>query len=86
MMAFIRAHITYPLKARRAGHQGTVYVNFLVEKDGSLSDLKVVERVSPELDAEALRVVKLMPRWIPAKKNGSPIAAEFKLPVKFKLH
>ena len=64
--------------------QGRVVITFFVEPDGSLSDIEVVRKVDPLLDEEALRVVKAMPKWIPAKQNNIPIRAKYTLPIIFR--
>ena len=74
-----------PPAAEENGIQGRVVVQFVVEKDGSISNVNVVRSVDPSLDKEAIRVVKAMPRWIPGKQNGSPVRCKFTLPVSFKL-
>ena len=60
-------------------------ISFFVEPDGSLSDIEVVRKVDPLLDEEALRVVKAMPKWIPAKQNNTPIRAKMTMPIEFRL-
>ncbi|MBR3090026.1 MAG: TonB family protein, partial [Prevotella sp.] len=61
-----------------------VVVSFFVEPDGSLSDIELVRKVAPELDEEVLRVVKAMPKWIPASQNNTPIRAKFTMPITFR--
>lgn len=60
-------------------------ISFFVEPDGSLSDIEIVRKVNPELDEEALRVVKAMPKWFPAKQNSTPIRAKMTMPIEFRL-
>ena len=67
-----------------ASFQGQVVVSFFVEPDGSLSDIELVRKVAPELDEEVLRVVKAMPKWIPAIHNNKPIRAKYTLPITFR--
>lgn len=67
-----------------ASIQGRVVVSFFVEPDGSLSDIELVRKVAPELDEEVLRVVKAMPKWIPASQNNKPIKAKFTMPITFR--
>lgn len=67
------------------GEQGTAILEFTIEKDGSVTDVKVVKSVSPSIDAEAIRVVKLMKDWMPAKKDGKTVRSRMKLPVAFRL-
>ena len=85
MMKFLQQNIKYPEEAKKSGAQGRVIVQFVVEKDGSVTDAKVVKSVSPELDAEALRVVKSMPKWIPGEQRGEKVRVQFTLPVMFKM-
>lgn len=85
MYAFIGANLKYPAKSRRLGHQGTVYISFVVGKDGTLSDFDLIRGISTECDEEALRVVKLFPPWKPGEHRGKIVKAKYTLPVKFKL-
>ena len=85
MMKFLQQNIKYPEEAKKSGAQGRVIVQFVVEKDGSVTDAKVVKSVSPELDAEALRVVKSMPKWVPGEQRGEKVRVQFTLPVMFKM-
>ena len=78
-------NLTYPAEAAENGIQGRVIVEFVVEKDGSVSNVKVVRAVDPLLDKEAVRVIKRMPRWAPGKNNGENVRVHFVLPVTFKL-
>ena len=66
------------------GIQGRVAVTFVVERDGSIDSIKVVKKVSPELDREALRVIRLMPKWNPGKQNGKTVRTKYTIPVIFK--
>ena len=86
MMNFLKKNIRYPASARRMGVDGTVYVSFVVSKDGSISEVKVIRGLSADLDQEAVRVVSMMPRWRPGKQNGKPVFVRFVLPIKFKLN
>lgn len=85
MMQFIAQNLRYPKAAQEAGVQGRVMLQFTVGQDGTLSDIKVLRSVSAEIDAEAVRVVRSMPRWTPAKANGKPISARYMVPVAFRL-
>jgi TonB family protein len=85
MMEFLVKNISYPKEAQDKNIQGTVYVSFIVEKDGSISNAKVIRGVHKLLDKEALRVVNLMPKWIPGKQNGKTARVAFTMPVKFAL-
>ena len=75
----------YPPIAAENGVQGRVIVQFVVEKDGSVTDVHVARSVDPSLDKEAVRVVKVMPKWIPGKQNGSAVRVKYTVPVLFKL-
>ncbi|MDE6769479.1 MAG: M56 family metallopeptidase [Muribaculaceae bacterium] len=85
LMQYLNQNVRYPEEAFLANEQGRVIVKFIVEADGSISDPRLVHGVSPSLDQEALRVVKTMPKWTPAKVNGKPVASWFNLPISFKL-
>ena len=84
-MLFRSKQIKYPVIAEENGVQGRVIVTFVVERDGSITDVKVVKSVDPSLDKEAQRVVKGMPRWIPGKQNGSAVRVKYTVPVTFRL-
>src|SRR5690606_1620725 len=86
MMNFIRKNMRYPASARRMGVEGTVYVSFVVSKDGSISEVQVVRGISADCDKEAMRVVSMMPPWKPGRQNGKPVFVRFVLPIKFKLN
>ena len=85
MLQYLMKNIKYPEQAVKEGIQGRVTVRFIVEKDGSISDVKPVLSVHPLLNKEAVRVVKSMPKWSPGKQNGKPVRVRFNLPVMFKL-
>jgi TonB family protein len=80
---FLSTNIRYPEVARNAGVQGTTFVQFIVSEDGSISDVSIIKGVSPECDAEAMRVVGLSPKWIPGKQSGQNVKVRFVLPIKF---
>lgn len=84
-LEFMARNLRYPTKAREAGKQGRVIVQFVVRKDGSLSDFKVLCPVDPWLDAEAIRVISTMPKWKPGMQDGKPVSVKFTLPVTFML-
>ena len=86
MLKYIMENIKYPEQAMKEGIQGRVAVSFIVEKDGSISDVKPVLSVHPLLNKEAVRVVKSMPKWTPGKQNGKPVRVRFNVPVMFKLN
>ena len=84
-LEFMARNLRYPAKAQEAGKQGRVIVQFVVRKDGSLSDFKVLRPVDPWLDAEAIRVISTMPKWKPGMQDGKPVSVKFTLPVTFML-
>ena len=85
LMAFLRNNIKYPEVAEENGIQGRVVTTFVIEADGSITDVNVLKSVDPSLDKEALRVVKSMPKWISGMQNGKPARAKFTLPITFGL-
>lgn len=85
MMKFLSDNIRYPVIAQENGIQGRVICNFVVERDGSITDVQVVRGVDPSLDREAVRVIQQMPRWKPGKQRGSAVRVRFTLPVVFRL-
>ena len=84
-MVFIGKNIKYPVEAQQAKIEGRVIVRFVVGRDGSVSDVEVMRGVSPELDAEAVRVVSMMPKWIPGKQRGKAVAVKYTMPIMFRL-
>jgi len=85
LMKYMGAHVKYPEEAKKNKIEGKVFVAFLVDKDGNVKDATVVKSANKYLDKEALRVIKGMPKWNPAKKDGKNVAAKMTLPVAFKL-
>lgn len=85
LMKFLQRNVKYPTAAQQAGIQGKVVVEFTVKKDGSVADIKVIRSVNPELDAEAMRVISVMPKWKPGEQRGTPVDARFDLPINFHL-
>ena len=85
LMKWLSSHVQYPAIAQENGVQGRVIVAFVVEKDGSVTDVTVVRSVDPSLDKEAARVVRQMPKWIPGKQNGAAVRVKYNVPVTFKL-
>ena len=85
LMKYLSMNLRYPKEAQAKGIQGRVVVQFVVNKDGSITDSKVVKAVDPQLDAEALRVVNAMPHWTPGKQKGEPVRTHFTIPVSFRL-
>ena len=85
MMEFMKNNLRYPEELRAKGTQGRVVVQFVVNKDGSFSDMEVIRKIDPLMDAEALRVINAMPRWKPGMQDGKPVAVKYTVPVLFKL-
>ena len=85
LMSYLASNIKYPVVAQENGVQGRVIVSFVVERDGSISDVRVARSVDPSLDREAQRVVKSMPRWKPGKQNGSAVRVKYTVPAVFRL-
>ena len=85
LMGYLRDNIHYPTVAAENGVQGRVVVGFVVERDGSITDVNILRGVDPSLDREAMRVVKSMPRWNPGKQNGSAVRVKYQVPVSFRL-
>ncbi len=83
LQAFLSNNLVYPEKAKRDHIQGIVYVGFKVDRKGKIVNPKILSTVSEELDAEALRVVSLMPDWIPGTAGGSPVDVQYVLPLEF---
>jgi len=85
LMKFLQENVKYPEEAMKNGIQGRVLIQFIVEKDGSISEAKVIKKVNELLDAEALRVIGEMPKWTPGKQKGQEVRVKFVLPVTFRL-
>lgn len=85
LLKYLVNSIKYPEEAMKKGIQGKVYVTFIVDKEGSVKDVKVAKGVDPALDAEAIRVVSSMPKWIPGKEKGKNVAVSFAVPINFAL-
>ena len=85
LFEWLSKNIKYPVVAEENGVQGRVIVTFVVERNGSITDVQVAKSVDPSLDKEAVRVVKAMPNWIPGKQNGSAVRVKFTVPVTFRL-
>lgn len=86
MMKYLAANIKYPASAVKAKKQGRVIVAFVIQKDGSVTNARIVRSVDPELDAEALRIVKAMPNWTPGTQDGKPVDVNYTIPVVFSLY
>ena len=85
LMEYVSMNVRYPKEAESKSIQGRVIITFVIEKDGSIEDAEVVKSVDPALDAEALRVVKAMPKWTPGKQEGKPIRVKYTMPITFAL-
>jgi len=82
---WIVANVKYPLDASEGGREGTVMAQFTVDKEGKITNVKILRSVNPILDAEAVRVIESAPNWKPASHKGEPIEVSFVLPVKFEI-
>lgn len=85
LMTYLRDNIKYPAEAAKAGIQGKVIVQFVIGKDGTVRDVKPIRNISPELDAEAVRVVAAMPKWVPGYQRGEAVNVRYTLPVNFRM-
>ncbi|NOX86795.1 MAG: energy transducer TonB [Chlorobi bacterium] len=85
LMKYLAENIKYPSLAKESGIQGRVFINFVVEPDGSISNVKVLRGIGGGCDEEAVRVVKSMPKWKPGMQRGKPVRVSYNLPVKFTL-
>lgn len=85
LMSYLSKNIKYPTIAQENGTQGRVIIQFVVERDGSITDVRIARGVDPYLDKEAVRVIKSMPKWIPGKQNGKAVRVKFTVPVMFRL-
>lgn len=86
LMQYLQSNLKYPTMAREAGIQGTVFVTFVVERDGSITDVRVLRGVGGGLDEEAIRVVQNMPNWTPGRQRGQAVRVQFNLPIRFVLN
>ena len=84
-MDYIKTNMRYPASAKENGTQGRVTVQFVVDEDGSIKDSKVLRSVDKDMDAEALRLINIMPKWKPGRQKGQPVAVKFTVPVMFRL-
>ena len=85
MRQFLAENLEYPNEARKDGIEGRVVVEFWVEKDGSITNVEVLRPVDRHLDAEAVRLIKSMPNWIPGEQRGKPVRVRFVMPINFRL-
>jgi periplasmic protein TonB len=84
-MKYLQENIKYPEEAKELGIQGRVFVTFVVEVDGSITDVRVLRGIGGGCDEEAVRVVRGFPKWVPGKQRGVPVRVQFNLPIKFTL-
>ncbi len=82
---FLRKNVVYPPSAREIGIQGTVYVTFVVERNGEITDVQLLRGIGGGCEEEAIRVIKAMPKWKPGKQRGKAVRVQFNLPIKFQL-
>ena len=85
MFEYLMQNVKYPEDAEKQKVEGRVIATFVVETDGSITDVQAVKQVFPSLDAEAIRVLEAMPKWTPGKQNGKPVRVKYTVPVNFKL-
>lgn len=85
LMMFLEENIQYPPNAQKNGIQGSVVIKFVVGLNGEITDVKIAKALDPECDKEAVRVIKMMPRWKPAMQNNKPVKCRFSVPVRFKI-
>ena len=85
MINFLSENISYPKDAQEKKISGRVIISFVVEKDGSVSEVQTVKPLYPSLDEEAVRIVKNMPNWIPGKQKGQTVRVKYTLPISFSL-
>jgi TonB family protein len=85
LMNYLQENIKYPKDAQDAKKEGRVIANFIVEKDGSISNVKIIRSIFPSLDAEAERIITGMPKWIPGMQNGETVRVKYTIPISFSL-
>lgn len=86
LMRFIKRNLVYPQQATDMGIEGRVVLRFVVNKNGEVSDIELLRKLDPVCDKEALRVVKMMPKWIPGRQNGRAVPVYYTLPIVYKLN
>ncbi|HOK38652.1 MAG TPA: energy transducer TonB [Bacteroidales bacterium] len=86
LLKFIAENTKYPEIAKENGIQGRVFVQFVIDKNGNVTNVTIARGVDPYLDAEAIRVVKMLPKWTPGKQRGKPVPVTFVVPINFKLY
>jgi len=85
MYGYIGKNIEYPRIAKESGISGRVFVTFVVEKDGTVTDVQILRGIGGGCDEEAVRVIKSMPKWKPGKQRGKPVRVQYRMPIKFTL-
>ena len=85
LYSFIYTNLRYPQEAIDNGIEGNVYITFAIEKDGSITNIKILRDIGYGCGAEAVRVLKMMPKWIPGSQRGKPVRVQFNIPIKFEL-
>lgn len=85
MYAYIQKNLVYPEKAKAEGIEGRVFITFTIEKDGSVSNVKILRGIGGGCEEAAVEMIKNMPKWKPAKQRGKPVRCQFNLPIKFEL-
>jgi TonB family protein len=85
LLEYLQTNVRYPEEAEKQNIEGRVILTFVIGKDGSIRNAKVVKSVDPLLDAEALRVINAMPNWTPGRQNGKPVAVKYTVPLSFHL-
>ena len=86
MLKYIAENTIYPELAKKKGISGKVFVQFIVDKDGSITDVKIIRGVSPCIDEEAVRVIRSMPKWKPGYLDGKPVKVSFQTPINFTIY
>jgi protein TonB len=82
---FVGKNLKYPAQARRIGVEGKVYVNFVVDRDGSLSDINIARGIGAGCDEEVMRIIKMSPKWNPGLQRGNPVRVRMMMPITFRL-
>ena len=85
LLQFLKDNIQYPKEAKDNNKEGTVHVSFVVDETGKVTDVKMQTRMAYGMDHEAMRVIRMMPNWIPGKQDGKPVAVQMVLPIKFSM-
>lgn len=85
MVEYLSANVKYPADAEKKKVEGKVFVTFVVDTDGSITDVTLMKKVFPSLDAEAMRVISAMPKWVPGKQRGQVVRVRFTVPIMFRL-